>query len=417
MSVAKSAAASKRVCIVGGGNAAHALAALLPSRGYETTMYCPYGDEAQRINAGLEEQDGYMLANFASHNTPSGEVRGKPLIVSKDAADVIPDAEVIVMPLPSFAYPSALQGLKPYLKEGQVLCVTPGQGGFDWFASEILGKELLDMVVLCGVMPMPFNCRIEAFGKRVHVQELKKKYSVGAIPHKALPQCLDLVDGMFGAAPGSAKAAGNGSFLEVTMFPINAIIHPARLVTLLSDWKEGDALDSNPLFYEDMTDEAADTMDKINTDLIAVGKALTAKGVPADVPHIFDWLAVHVYNEAPSSNLQTFFATNDAYKGFRCPLVPGKDSNGKEGYVPDFTNRYFTEDINLGLCGYKGLADIAGVETPTIDRIVVWAQGHMGKEFVVDSKLTGQDVGITNAPQRFGIETIDDLKELYHNGE
>ena len=111
-------------------------------------------DQAELINQGISEQDGYMIANFASHNTPSGIVKGKPTKISKDAKDVIPDADVIIMPLPSFAYPSTLEGIKPYLKEGQTICVTPGQGGFDWFAKDILGEELLNKITICGIMPM-----------------------------------------------------------------------------------------------------------------------------------------------------------------------------------------------------------------------------------------------------------------------
>lgn len=120
------------------------------------------------------------------------------------------------------------------------------------------------------------------------------------MPLKKLPECIDLVNDMFGSgSDGSVQAAGTGSFLEATMFPINAVIHPARLITLLSNWKEGDVLDENPLFYENFTDEAVDMMNMINADLIAIGKGLTEKGCPVDVPHIFDWLAVHVYDEPP----------------------------------------------------------------------------------------------------------------------
>ena len=140
-------------------------------------MFCPFRDQAEQIREGIAEQDGYMIANFASHNTPLGIVKGKPTVVSKDAKDVISDADVIIMPLPSFAYPSTIEGIKPYLKEGQII-VTPGQGGFDWFAKDILGEELLNKITICGIMPMPFNCRIETFGKLVNVQELKKKYSM-----------------------------------------------------------------------------------------------------------------------------------------------------------------------------------------------------------------------------------------------
>lgn len=396
------------VCIIGGGNAAHALAALLPHQGYETRVFAPYMDQADQINAALLEQDGYMHAEFAPHNQPNGLIKGKPMLVSKNAADVIPLSDVLMMPLPSFTYTSTLTDIKPFLHEGQTLCVTPGQGGFDWIAEDILGSDLLGKITVVGLMPMPFNCRISEFGKMVQVQELKKHYSIGVIPSTAFDESKLMIEDMFG---GSVLPAGKGTFLECSMFPINAIIHPSRLFTLLSSWEEGNVLDENPLFYEDFTPEGAQSMDETNKELIEIGKSLTAKGVAVDIPHIFDWLACYVYNEPKESTLQRFFQTNDAYKGFRCPLIPAP--SGK-GFVPDFTNRYFTEDIPCGLCLYKGLADIAEVETPKIDEIIMYCQKYMEKEYVVNGKLVGKDVGETSSPQKFGIHTIDDLKKLYY---
>ena len=105
-------------------------------------------------------------------------------------------------------------------------------------------------------------------------------------------------------------------------------------------------------------------------------------------------------------------------------MIPAAASNGDEnegetkrkrtGFVPDFSNRYFTEDIPLGLCVYKGLADIASVETPTIDKIITFCQLHMGKEYILNGRLEGKDVKTTSAPQRFGMETISDLQRLYY---
>jgi len=309
-------------------------------------------------------------------------------------------------------YPSTLQDIKPYLHDKQILIVSPGQGGFDWFASEILGAELMSKIVIIGLMPMPFNVRIETFGKHVAVQEMKKKYSIGVLPRTAYGDSKRLIEDMFCA---SVQPAGKGTFLEVTMFPINAVIHPARLYTLLSSWSEGDVIDTNPLFYEDYNAEAAQCLNELNGELITIGKKLSEHGVPVDIPHIFDWLACYVYGESKDSNIQRFFQTNVAYKGFKCPLTPVGDDDGKaRGFVPNFANRYFTEDIPLGLCVYKGLADIAGAKTPSIDKVINFCQLHMKKEFILNGKLEGKDVKMTSAPQRFGICKISDLKSLYY---
>jgi len=225
--------------------------------------------------------------------------------------------------------------------------------------------------------------------------------------------CTQLIKDLLGAERVQ-RAGRYGGVLECTMYPINAILHPSRLYTLLQNYKKGNVLPENPLFYEDMTAEATQVMDELNGELIAVAQALSDQGVAVgDVPHIFDWLAVYVYDEPKTSNLQHFFQTNKAYQGFRCPLIPHGD-----GFVPDFTNRYFTEDINLGLCGYKGLAELAQVETPLMDTIILWAQTHMGVEFLTKNedgqlRLKGKDLSQTNVPQRFGFRSIDDLRQLY----
>mmetsp|Transcript_34267 Transcript_34267/g.71336 ORF Transcript_34267/g.71336 Transcript_34267/m.71336 type:complete len:507 (-) Transcript_34267:463-1983(-) len=419
-----------KVCLVGGGNAAHALAALLPSQGWETSLYCPYQDQAVQIQRGLDQQDGYMHATFAPHNTAvRGLVKGKPLQVSKNAADVVPPADILILPLPSFTYPTVLASLKDHLRPGQILCVTPGQGGFDWFARDILGHDLLPQITLVGIMPMPFNCRIDTVGQLVHVQEFKQEYTIGVSPPSQMVRATQVVQDLLG---GSVQTVGG--FLECTLYPINAMIHPARLYTLWKDWQPGVVYAENPYFYQDFTAEAAATMNALNDELIRIARALQAQGVAvADIPHIFDWLACHVYQEPPDSNLQTFFQTNPAYQGFRCPMkavemdTPSSSSIDHDtaaptslttGYIPDFTNRYFTEDINLGLVGYKGLAALAHVDdTPTMNAILLWAQGHMGLKLLDrDTRqliLSSPDLASTNAPQRFGLTTLEDLQTLY----
>ena len=149
-------------------------------------------------------------------------------------------------------------------------------------------------------------------------------------------------------------------------------------------------------------------MDTVNKELIAIGDKLEQNGIPSRIPHIFDFLAKYVYKD-PCSNLQDFFSKNDAYKGFRCPLK--QQDNGE--WAPDFGNRYFTEDIPLGLCIYKGVADLVGVATPAMDEIITWASRYMGKAYLEGGKLSGKDVVETNAPQKFGITSLDGLKKRY----
>merc|ERR1712039_360928 len=105
-----------------------------------------------------------------------------------------------------------------------------------------------------------------------------------------------------------------------------------------------------------------------------------------------------------TSTLSKCFNTNDGFKGFRCPM---KAVEG--GFAPDFENRYFTEDIPEGVAMYKGIADLAGVETPVIDEIVCFFQKFMGKEYIKDGKLAGANVAETKSPQAYGITSLEQL--------
>ena len=45
-------------------------------------------------------------------------------------------------------------------------------------------------------------------------------------------------------------------------------------------------------------------------------------------------------------------------------------------------------------------------------QVLTWAQGIMGKEYLVDGKFTGKDVSSTRAPQKYGLNTVDQVLGL-----
>lgn len=260
---------------------------------------------------------------------------------------------------------------------------------------------------------MPFNCRIDEFGRRVKCQVLKQRYDITTMPLSNQDKCVSIVKDIL----PKSEVGTLGAIVAATLVPLNAIIHPARMYTLLTvhnQWEPGKTLPENPLFYESMTE--ADTQNQLNAnnELDEIIKALNAAGIQCNVPNCYNFLA-KTYDGVTGSYPQVEKPTpadlcklwsGPQYKGFKCPLKAEGDA-----WVPDFENRYFTEDIPCGLCAYKGLADIFGVKTPFIDEMVGWCQNHMGKEYIVDGVLKGKDVPDTYTPQRWGITTLEGLKE------
>jgi len=69
--------------------------------------------------------------------------------------------------------------------------------------------------------------------------------------------------------------------------------------------------------------------------------------------------------------------------------------------------RIFWEDIPYGLCILKDLAEMLGVPTPGIDKMVEWHQNFMGKKFINEGVLNRNLLKETGAPSKYGLDTIE----------
>lgn len=395
------------VCILGGGHACHVLMALLPSLGINTRVLASFGDEAARINAGISTNGG-IKCTFADHLTPSGDVFGTPIKVSNLASEVIPQSNVLIIPLPSFAYLDCLKSIADYINPGTFIFVTPGQGGFDYIARTVLQAKAKD-VVLCTIQPMPFNCRTTEYGKTVSCQQYELEFTVCTSPEAENEAARQIVTKLFGINREGFKVDNGGHFINATLMPLNANIHPQHLYRLLKDQKTYTEI---PLFYESMDTETGKIMDDTSIEVSAIAKAVTsATDIKTNVPSIYEY----EYLSFPDPNCKTIdqlFCTSPGYKGFKAPFK----ANGRGEYEVDVNHRYFGEDIPYGLCVWKGIAELVNVDTPTIDKLIFWCQSMMGKEYLttVDGKgkLNGRDVDETSAPQKYGITCIKNLVGL-----
>lgn len=81
-------------------------------------------------------------------------------------------------------------------------------------------------------------------------------------------------------------------------------------------------------------------------------------------------------------NLHTSIQISAAYQGLKHPVK--KTEDGK--FLPDLTHRYMKEEVPFGLVVIWGIGEIVGLETPNIDKVLMWSQQQMGKEYLVDRK-------------------------------
>lgn len=82
-------------------------------------------------------------------------------------------------------------------------------------------------------------------------------------------------------------------------------------------------------------------------------------------------------------------------------------------YEPKFAYRYLTEDVPYGLAVVKSVAEIADVDTPAIDAVILWTQEKLGKQYMIDGKLNGRDARELPTPRHAGIKTLTHLIDWY----
>jgi len=399
------------VCVVGGGNAAHVFIPYFTNQGYKVTVFADFKDEAERFQKALDESGGITVQDRCDPLKPK-EYTAKPTAVSKNAADVVPQADYIIAALPSFAIKNVLIGIKPHLKQGSIVFIMPGQGGPDYIAKEVLGAEIASgKTLIAGVIPMPLNCRIIEWGKRVDLASLKASYDLASVPASGAARAASALSDLLAGRPVNPI----GNYVGIALHCSNPQLHPGRLYGLFGPnsqmglFEAGKVYPENPLFYETWDENSAVWCQKISDERTNIWRTICQKvpgtGQPDQVPHVKPYLqSIYAGQIADDSSLATCFSTNDGFKGFKCPM---KEVDG--GFTIDFANRYFTEDIPEGVAMYKGIADLAGVETPVIDEIVCFFQKFMGKEYIVDGRLIGKDVQSTKSPQAFQITSLKAL--------
>jgi NAD/NADP octopine/nopaline dehydrogenase, alpha-helical domain len=383
-----------QITICGGGNAAHTLAGLLSSRpDLSVSIYAPYDHEAERWQAGLQRNGGILVC------TPERNILGKPQAVYSDARLAVQGSQLVLLALPAFAHELILEQIAGHIAPGAWVGALPARGGFDICIRNVL-KERLDEMTIFGFQTLPWACRIQEYGQRVSILGTKAQVDLAVWPSKQAPELTARLHEYLGI-PLNAIA----SFLSLTLADTGQLIHPGIMYGLFHDW-DGQAYSQPRPFYQGVDEQAAETLEQMSQEVQALRAALerAAPGLDLSAARpLVEWLR-RSYPESieDNSTLQSSFVTNRSYAGLLAPMY-GEGA----GFMPDFHSRYLSEDVPYGLLVTRGIAELAGVETPVVDQVISWAQSRLGRKYLVDSKLGGPDLSLTRSPQRFGYTQLD----------
>lgn len=390
-----------KVTICGAGNAAQTLIALLAADNCtQVTVYAPLEDEASRLRQTA--QTGGVSAIF-----PDGSrLCGRATAITADAAAAAAGAELVLLALPAFAHEAVLAALAPHLPPHAWIGALPARGGFDLLCREVLpALPIGSGRVIFGLQTLPWACRVRTWGAAVDVLGAKAAVDMAVWPPEGAAAAAARLSGLL-----RAPLAPLTSFLALTLANTGQIIHPGIMYGLFHRWDgtpfRGAAI---PLFYGGVDAATAALLAAMSSEVLAVRDAVALVAPSADFARVADlqsWLlAAYPDQIADGRTLQAAFASNRAYAGLTAPMTPV----GEDAFVPAFGSRYLAEDVPYSLLVTRGIAELAGVATPTIDRVIEWAQERLQRTYLVAGQVAGRDVAASHAPQRFGVDSLAEL--------
>jgi opine dehydrogenase len=339
-----------RVSVLGAGNGGCTIAADLVRRGIACTLFDLPAFEA--VVAPIRQAGVLRLTGVL------GDVTVAAPRVTTDIREALEDADVVLVAVPAFAQVTFAEACAPFLREGQVVVLTPGSTGGALAVAEALRQAgRLEGVTVAETLSLPFACR-KVDPVHVHVSGVKDDLPIAAFPASTNSRLAAVLEGVFPA--GLALAA---NVLETSLNNLNAMAHPLPAL-LNAGWIETTGGDFR--FYTDgVSPSVARAMDATDGERLAV---VTALGLPPIAATEWDRRLYGLVGET------TYELNRDSWvhRDIRAPR--------------ELRSRYLTEDVPFGLVPIASIARELGIATPTIDLAIDLACLLLGE----DLRATGR---------------------------
>lgn len=318
-----------RVCVVGGGNIAHAVAAKLSQVMPVTVVTRRPVAWSSRL---IYRQGGVDCESRCEVNATSD-------------VTILSNADSVFIALPQSAIEETLDRIGGCLKVGSTIVFVPGPTWISRYAERLASCGIRTV----GFQRVPYISRIMEYGRSVIVSEDRQVHKIAISDLSMKDEWSERCSVLFGG-----RVEYLSSFLTMAFSNSNPLLHPSRLVVLFDDWRRK-IYSYNPPFYGEWTDESSELY--VNADH-EMCETMTRYPIDmkADYESVFDHYGVRTVSE-----LTYKLRTIPSFKTILSPMIRTVD-----GWRPDFDSRYFTEDVQFGLVEMLKLADRVGVPVPTM---------------------------------------------------
>ncbi len=337
---------NKNIAVIGAGNGAHTLAADLVHRGFSVRMY---------------EQSNYMEKLETLCKTKKIHVTGvmnytsEIEMITDDMAKAIEKATYIAVVTPSFAHEAIAEKMKGIIRKDQVIVLYPGAFGSLVFR-RILGDEC---PVVAETNNLPYDTRLKG-PATVYCSGINP-INVAFFPSNAANDYLEDVQQIMPIGYVYKDV------LECGLSLVNPALHSGGCLINMGMMEQP----SRGAFYlyEHFTPGAAKIDVVLDRERKAIGKAFGY-----DLRPIEDFVKLPQGEQIGWERLYM-----QMHGDVALTPISGPDT---------IWSRYMTEDCPNGLVPWSALADVADVDTPTIDAVVtIYSHVHERDWWNIGRKL------------------------------
>ena len=359
------------VAILGAGNGGLAATVDLTIRGFSAGLW------SRRI----ETLRPIQMRGGIEYSGVFGEGFIEPTLVTKDLGEVLFEAELVIIMLPTSAHFEIGESLAPFLTKEQTVLLAPGHTltilPAALHAGGVISPEF------CEVGTLPYICRKDEYA-HVKISKCSDYLPFAAFPINRTDEMFSLVQKVFPKIHALASPLG-------TVFTyMNAIHHPPATICNAGriENTDGDFFH----YFEGITPSVGHLIDYFDTERRAVAMALGVE-TKTFVDHFHKM--GYTTDEARETGL--------AYEAFQ-QSVPNRFIKAPKS----LDHRFLDEDIPYGLVLLSELGNLAGIKTPSIDAMIHLAEVCTGKPYSIEG-LTLERLGLKD-------KNVDDLKHILNNG-
>ncbi len=360
-----------KVAILGAGNGGLAATVDLTIRGFSVSLW------SRRIETLLPIQ----TRGGIEYSGVFGEGLIEPTLVTDDLGEVLIEAELVIIMLPTSAHFEIGQSLAPLITKEQTLFLAPGHTltilPAALHAGGVISPEF------CEVGTLPYICRRDE-NASVSISKCSDYLPFAAFPVNRVDKMFSLVQQVF------PKIHAMASPLMTVFTYMNAIHHPPATICNAGRIENTDGNFFH--YFEGISPSVGRLIDYLDSERRKVAMALEVE-TKTFVEHFHQM--GYTTDEARNTRL--------AYEAFH-QSIPDRFIKAPKS----LDHRFLDEDIPYGLVLLSELGRLAGIKTPSIDAMIHLAEVCTGKPYRNEG-LTLERLGLKD-------KNVDDLKHILNNG-